>query len=535
MVFRLAAASVLALALAAPAHAATSAPTGLKGFLLRTDEPVTHVFPRTPSFAWNPIAGAKRYEFQLSTSSLFRDNGIVFSDSTLRTPAASLPMTLPWITGEPYSLYARVRAVLSVGVTPWSSRFGFNMRWPTLPASAPSYPGLLRWTPVEGARAYQVWFVDVPKVVTVHSNVIDERELYAFHQGAGWISSVRWRVRAVRWTAGGTANSLPAVSYGPWSGVYTSVNPPFAVGRLGLTASVSDTVATGAGGDPAHHLMPGFAFAGSQTLGFLSGELYRVYVFTDRDCVNVVFKGAAVGGPAYAPRPYGPLSLPTTPAELAEARVSFLGDGENEGTHWSVDLQGVTTTEAGSEEADTAAPDLGAAIDLWDTDWPRGGYYWTVVAVNPFVVEGRVEYAELESPQDACAAGRVMRFGKTSEPVLTTSGAPFASGLSPAGRLVSAATEVPRFYGTPLVAWKPVLGADVYEVQWSKSRYPFRPAAAGLVTGSTSAMLRVRPGLWWYRVRGINYSLPTGAQQMSWSELARLVVTEPSFRVETGR
>src|ERR671934_2691647 len=25
---------------------------------------------------------------------------------------------------------------------------------------------------------------------------------------------------------------------------------------------------------------------------------------------------------------------------------------------------------------------LGAPVDLWDTDWPNGGYYWTVVPVE---------------------------------------------------------------------------------------------------------------------------------------------------------
>jgi hypothetical protein len=26
-----------------------------------------HAFPRTPAFAWRPVAGAKKYEFELST------------------------------------------------------------------------------------------------------------------------------------------------------------------------------------------------------------------------------------------------------------------------------------------------------------------------------------------------------------------------------------------------------------------------------------------------------------------------------------
>jgi len=45
--------------------AAVSAPTGLHGFLLRADEPATTTFHRTPSFAWNPVPGARKYQFQL--------------------------------------------------------------------------------------------------------------------------------------------------------------------------------------------------------------------------------------------------------------------------------------------------------------------------------------------------------------------------------------------------------------------------------------------------------------------------------------
>ncbi|MEX1357357.1 MAG: hypothetical protein WD981_01910, partial [Gaiellaceae bacterium] len=415
MVVRLAAAAALCLALAAPSAAAVrpvagAAPTGLKGFLLRADESVRTVYPRTPSFAWHPVSGAVRYEFQLSTSSVFRENGILFSEGNLTSPAVSVPLTLPWITGSPYSLYARARAVLDRTITPWSKPFGFNLRWKTLPKPLPSYPGLLRWTPIEGAAAYQVWFVDLPKIVSVYSNVVDEREFYTFHQGTQWISTVRWRVRALRWVTNNSVNSLPVVSYGPWSPVYSSVNPPFSLGPLKTTATISDVVAKGRASDDAHRLMPAFAFTGSQTAAGATAELYRVYVFTDRDCVNPVFTGAVVGSPAYAPRPFGPLTLPRTVASLVSARGSYLPDGD-EGSQWTADFHAAKTTELAEEAKPTTAlptaegwtstdkpgtgglpsappaitivpgTKLGAPVDLWDTDWPQGGYYWTVVPV----------------------------------------------------------------------------------------------------------------------------------------------------------
>src|SRR5437016_1972263 len=112
---------------AGSARSGTTAPTGLHAFMLRADEPLHTGFSRTPSFAWNPIAGADHYEFQLSLDNTFHDNSVIYADAHLPTPVAAPPLTLPWITGNPHSLYARVRAITSTGATPWSTGFGFDM------------------------------------------------------------------------------------------------------------------------------------------------------------------------------------------------------------------------------------------------------------------------------------------------------------------------------------------------------------------------------------------------------------------------
>lgn len=630
---RLGAVLVLALTLAGAAGAAArpvtgKAPQGLRAFLLRADEAPSRTYARTPSFAWKPVPGAVRYEFQLSTANAFREGSIVYSTATLTSPTATVPLTLPWITGSPYSLYARVRAVLPRTATPWSRPFGFNMRWTAVPQPRPGEAGLLRWTAVDGAYAYQVWMVDLPKMVTTYGTVLDQRELYSFHQDAQWTGTIRWRIRAIRWNEGERLNRLPASSYGPWSPIYSTTNPAFAAGPLQPLRTVSDVVSTGSDTSPAHRTMPAFVFAGNRTLSGAAAELFRVYAFTDSDCINPVFTGAIVGSPAYAPRPYGPLALPQTAVALAEARTRYLPDGA-EGSTSTLDNAAVRTSESmpqasptvslpKEDGASTAAGEhvflkvdstLGAPIDLWDTDWPRGAYYWTVVgveAVSPpaysTAVAGAVDtgasslavgnasgispgdtllvgsgsrqetvvvstvggntlglaapltmwhgageavvrsstnlqYRDMELAQEVCASGRVLRFGKTSEPIVTGAGAPFASGLSVGGRLTTATRASSTFYGHPLVAWSPALGAAVYQVQWSKTRYPFRPeldprtGTRGLLTLSTSAILPLRPGTWWYRVRGVNFQLPSGAQQMSWSPAARLVVARPKFRV----
>jgi hypothetical protein len=640
-----------AILVAGASSADVAAPTGLHGFLLRADEPATTDFNRTPSFAWNPVAGANKYEFQLSTSSVFRDNGTLYDDALLTSPVAAPRLTLPWITGSPHALYARVRAVLATTTTQWSAGYGFDVTPPAPPTPLPSYPGLLRWTPIEGADSYQVWLVDTGKMETVRTNVLDEREFYTFHQSTPWISTVRWRIRALRGDVFNyRVNGMPVTMHGAWSPIYSSSNTDVTRGPITLTGTVSDVFSDGSNSSPAHRFMPAFMWKGDQGLNGASTELYRVYIFTDKQCLNRIYSSAVVGSQVWSPRLSGPLSLPTDDASTTLARAGYLGDGK-ESSDLTADFEIVpngpneqwtaataTTSVPGDVPAaagttpppdPTGAPavgpggggtsgisvtgDLGPPIDLWDTNWPESGYYWTVVPVaavglglsGTFVAPpgsskgataipvttttgfrvgdsitigdppsadsvtisgvgagqltlakatsyahsagdavnragGSIIYQDMELPQEACAAGRFQRFGISSEPSLTSGAAPFATGLAPNGRLTSAASN-PSFYGAPLIAWTPAFGADIYEVQYSKAEYPFKPEidprsqTTGLLTWSTSDVLPFRngqmAGTWWYRVRGIDFNLPTGVQQMGWSDPEKLVVTKPKLKV----
>jgi len=632
--------AVLVLASGASAHSLQiAAPTGLHAFLLRADEPSATSFPRTPAFAWNPVPGALRYQFQLANSAPFRENAIVYS-AKLKSPVAAPTTTLPWITSM---MHARVRAILADDVTPWSAQFNFDMTPPDAPQALASYPGMLHWTPVEGADAYEVWLIDVPQLVTVFTNVLDEREFYTLHRTSSWMGSVRWRIRALRYDRDGNqrSNGLPAVtSYTQWSTVYSSTNPVYSAGKITLTGTLSD-VFSGDPDAPAHKLMPGFLFSGDQTLDGRSAEFFRVYVSTDSGCLNTVFTSPIIGSPAYAPRPFqGPVGLPSTLDGVAAARSSYLTGG-SEPTGRTLDgalvtvnetLPQATPTVAVPSDSDTdpggllgSSPggpaqltlltDFGAPVDLWDTEEEQSrGYWWTVVAVgstSPGALSTNVSgatalaatvlpvlngsafasgdvitigaptneetatvvsssssslslaaplknkhgppetvvrsttgstltYRDLELAADVCRAGRVARFAKNSEPSLTTGGELFATGLSSKGRLISA-QRGSTFYGNPLVAWTPALGATSYEVQWSKKLYPFKPEpnpenanAPGTMTLGTAAVLPLSAGTWYYRVRGFDYSLPTNAQQMSWSDPAKIVVAKPKFRIVGG-
>lgn len=515
----------------AVARSPLARPTGLQSFVERLGEqpriaaPNVPEYSRTPSFAWAPVRGATRYEFQLSTSNHFRaDNGLVWSGATSSaTPATTIPLSLPWITGDPASLYWRVRAVSGGSVSLWSNPQGFSMTWSSVPTewrpdsgSPADMPGYVRWHPVDGATAYQVWYVNAGKVITTITNVADEREYYTFHQSPAWAGTVNWRVRAIRSVYGTTSNGLPAVSYGPWSPQYTwtnSSNPLEPGTDVRPVAAVSDRVSTPDRPD-VHSLMPAFLFAGD---GDTNEDLHRVYVFSDSDCVNEVYRGAIVGGPAYAPRSSGPLVLPQTEKDLESAHNTILPDG-SEGSTFALDTAPVTTSEAGGK------------VDLWDRDWPGGRYYYAVVPVNAVVgADGSVTYRDTELPQDACQAGRVVAFGKNSADATPI---PQAVGLSPAGRLLAGATSRSSFYGSPLVTWTAAPAASSYQVEWSRNLYPWHPAGQ-IQTPATSALLPVTAGTWWYRIRGINPSLP-GTTSMTWSQKVRIRIAAATYRVIGG-
>jgi hypothetical protein len=540
------------LALAASSASADTAvpstPTGLRGFQLRADEQVVHRFSRTPAFSWNPVPAADRYELQVSRTPGFDDASIVWQDAALRSPAAALPYALPWLSASPYALYARVRASSSSGAGGWSRAFGFNLGPARVPKPLQTYPGLLAWSTVPGATGYEVWLTDANKVISTRSNVADEREYFDFHQQSAWTGLVHWRVRAVRAAPAG-APGLPTLSRGPWSALYTSANPAAAHGALKPVAAFSD-VTSSAAQPETHRLTPGFAFSGDRGLDGKSYELFRVYVFADRTCATPVFRSAIVGSPAYAPRTGGMVKLPGNAADLERARSAYPADGAEP---VSYDAGGAavgpaellrasggppsdlaTQTPAQPGGGATLAGAGGAAVDLWDNA-DGAAYYWTVVPVS--IVRGTtLQYRDAEQPRDACAAGRLASFRKLDAPAVGTS-RPYASGLSPSGRLVAAATDRPAFYGSPVVSWAPAAGAAEYEVQWSRSKAPWEPAGQ-VFTAATSAVLGpggdlapLEPGVWYYRVRGFDAALPGSAQATSWSDAAAIVVAPPTFRI----
>ncbi len=562
-------------------------PTNLRAFLLRASEPVSHTYSRTPSFTWQPVHEAGgHYQFQIATSLSFQDGTLVFQNLNDSQPALTVPRQLPWMTGQPYALWARVRWISSNGqqATRWSRSFGFNMQWSAneVPKQLAAPEGLVRWAPIDGATAYEVLYPDLVPAVSFETttNVADEREFFTFHNQLGY-STIHWRVRAIRNIGqfGSSTNGLPAVSYGPWSPVFTTTNAPQTDGTLKPEDTVSDVWDKAGTAVTAHQLTPGFAWNPSAPViseGINPGSsLYRVYIFTDKSCVNRVFTGSIVGSPAWAPRTIGgPMPLPQNTQDLGTAGSAppYLTGAGSEGLAVDATGQPVVSNEtpgsqvgssggsssgsgsSGSSSSSSASASVGAAIgststpagvDLWDSGWPSGRYYWTVVPVSVEFASVKstssssssgtsgssgsqaIAYHDMAVPQDACQSGDSMSFGKVSQPVVTKAGTPYLSGVGSGGRVVSAASPNPVVFASPIAAWQPVIGASKYQVQMSRTLYPWH-SAKFVGTPATSVVLPVTKfdaGVWYYRVRGIDEDLPKGAQAMAWSTPVRVRVT----------
>jgi hypothetical protein len=571
---RIALAVCLTVALAAVPAASSSShesgiakgvPSALHAFLLRADEPVKadHTYSEMPAFAWNLVPKASSYELQLADNKSFSDVSILYQDATLRAPVASIQAQLPWMTGDPYALWLHVRAIVDGAPTQWSKPFGFNMGWENVPEQEAAPTGLIRWTPVSGATAYEVWYTNINRSFTTFTNVADEREYWTLHPGLA--GTIKWRVRAVRRTVSPTLPSgISITPYGPWSDVFTTLtSASIASGPLKQGVTSSDTESS------VHALMPGFAWKGTNGAGpsAIGQQLWRVYVFSDRRCVNEVMVGSLTGAPAWAPRATQSLAFPTTVKDFqdAEANGTILKYGA-EGATFGADLNSVTASEDTPPVAGAAPPAAtpsspgaatppaatgssativtAGAVELPDSGWPTGRYWWTVVPVHPYEIftppaaagdpSNALEYHDAELPQDACKAGRVWSFALHSAPVTTSAAAtPYASGLTNGHHLTAAARRVPSFVELPLITWKPAIGAQSYEVELSRHAYPW-VAVKQQTSVVPSALLQLSTddrGRWYYRVRGVNANLPANAQKMTWSNPVSLRISGNLFAI----
>ena len=256
----------------------------------------THTFSRTPAFAWNPVRGASCYEFELATSRTFDGSSVFWSNVSIGALGQALQSSEDQAPAtDPASESTRGRATPEIkthctdpdpggvgqsrppvvhgqavralrarprrharGATAWSKPFGFNVRWEDTRFRRRE-PGLVRWTPVEGATAYDVWYPvrrqghqDAHErrrparavLVPPRGQLVADRSLARPPGAAGRRSPPQRPVLPSR-----TGRGAP----------YATPNPVWSTGKLHVGSAVSD-VSTGS--RPPHQLMPAMTFGG---------------------------------------------------------------------------------------------------------------------------------------------------------------------------------------------------------------------------------------------------------------------------------
>ena len=161
-------AAFAALIATSPARAALGVPTP-------TSPAKGAVVDGLPPFAWNPVAGADHYEFQIAADAGFNAPvlGHGEDDFFTRNTRATLKKTVPNAT-----YWWRVRAATPEGdVSAWSSPRSFRKAWTAAatlqsPASGsqvtfPTNPLRLSWTPVPGAADYRVSIATDPALASL--------------------------------------------------------------------------------------------------------------------------------------------------------------------------------------------------------------------------------------------------------------------------------------------------------------------------------------------------------------------------------
>jgi hypothetical protein len=171
------------LAFAGPAASAVATPTPIS--------PAPNAAVQAlPSFAWNPVAGADRYEFAIAADagfnspSLGRGEGQFFTKNTRATVKKTLPNGTYWW---------RVRAVAANGdVSAWAEPRPLRKQWTLAPrllsptdgaiTSHPATPLVLKWSAVPYAAKYLVTIASDPALgsaVLAQSNVETHGTSYA--------------------------------------------------------------------------------------------------------------------------------------------------------------------------------------------------------------------------------------------------------------------------------------------------------------------------------------------------------------------
>ena len=411
----------------------------------------------------------------------------------MTTPAASVPLALPWITGEPASLFWHVRAVGQRQ----PRRSGARRRRSTCAGSqraarrsldrpAPASSAGAPWTARPATRCGSRTPRRPEDVLDDHQRRRRARVLP--RTGQDQSGPVLWRVRAERVALRRSEERPPGRRRtGPWSPVFKSAAPAQApASPLRLVKAVSDVVSTSGPRRSPTRSSRRFTVNGAPTT---PEGLYRVYVVhrprlreprlhrlpgLEPGLRAAVERraGAARGQAADGRRHRGQ-------ADRARARRDRPREDRPLGHHRPL-LRGrrpgrvMAQAPAGGPQQVTTTQSTTRQARRRRSARPR-----------PSRRRATITYQDTELPQDVCATGRFLTFGKAGRtPTPTSGGHPTATGLSPNGRLLTAVTWKPRFFGSPLVTWDAGVG---------RRRLPGASGAGATTRGGRQARCARRP------------------------------------------
>ena len=316
---------------------------GLRAFLLRADETPKHEFNRTPSFAWLPVRGAHPLRVRARDEPVVQreldrlveherrvrraddddhdDRGTADAatatgrrrpqdEEALREPADADGVHRPRAALDHRlalrALRTRPRDHERTAPTSWSTPFGFNMRWSSvprdldspLPASSAGRRSRARRRTRSGSYGRQDDVHDDderrrrarPLQVPAHEPVLHQLDPF--------------RVRAQRKLYGEVVSGLPATSWGPWSPIVHR-SPASALARDARrpVAAVSDVHVGRRAGSATRAHARASSSAATAAARWTTTAAHRSSssASTSRrieDCVNIVYTGAVVGSPA---------------------------------------------------------------------------------------------------------------------------------------------------------------------------------------------------------------------------------------------
>jgi hypothetical protein len=193
-------AALLALVVAGIGSATRSAP----GTPSTTGPADGATFAALPTFAWDPVTGAEKYEFEIAADAGFNSpplgtgttgDAVFFTKNTRATIKKTIPDGTYWW---------HVRAIDEAGaVSPWSPARSFVKRWgagptPLSPADGatltyPSDPLRLRWTTVDRAATYLLWLATDPALGSLVGGEPTETQATSFTgRGSGALAPGRY-------------------------------------------------------------------------------------------------------------------------------------------------------------------------------------------------------------------------------------------------------------------------------------------------------------------------------------------------------